>query len=130
MVFLATSSCPARPIHGIFFALNNCKLRFDFYIPSKNLLIEYDGKQHFQPSNIKGKYLVTKEEVENIKLKVEEIKKIQEKVVGIEAEKKVELEKVARLTEGEAKEELLKDIEKKYNFSHIGISIIDFLYCV
>lgn len=53
-------------------------------------------------------------EVENIKLKVEEIKKIQEKVTGIEAEKKVELERVARLSEDEAKDELLKDIEKKY----------------
>ncbi len=53
-------------------------------------------------------------EVEDIKLKVEEIKKIQEKVLRIEEEKKVELERVARLTEGEAKDELLKDIEKKY----------------
>jgi ribonuclease Y len=53
-------------------------------------------------------------EVENIKVKVEEVKKIQEKVSKIEEEKKVELERVARLTEGEAKEELLKDIEKKY----------------
>ncbi|HEV7423966.1 MAG TPA: ribonuclease Y [Candidatus Paceibacterota bacterium] len=53
-------------------------------------------------------------EVENIKIKVEEIKKIQEKVVKIEEDKKVELERVAKLTEGEAKEELLKDIEKKY----------------
>lgn len=25
------------------------ELSFDFYIPSKNLLIEYDGKQHFEP---------------------------------------------------------------------------------
>jgi ribonuclease Y len=53
-------------------------------------------------------------EVENIKLKVEEIKKIQEKVSKVEAEKITELERVARLTEGEAKEELLKDIERKY----------------
>jgi len=53
-------------------------------------------------------------EIENIKLKVEEVKKIQEKVVAIEAEKKVELEKIAKLTEVEAKDELLKDIEKKY----------------
>jgi len=54
-------------------------------------------------------------EVENIKSKVEEIKKIQEKVSLIETEKKVELEKIAKLTENEAKEELLKDIEKKYS---------------
>ncbi|OGI57079.1 ribonuclease Y [Candidatus Nomurabacteria bacterium RIFCSPHIGHO2_02_FULL_37_13] len=53
-------------------------------------------------------------EVENIKLKVEDIKKIQEKVSKIEEEKRTELERVAKLTETEAKEELLKDIEKKY----------------
>jgi ribonuclease Y len=53
-------------------------------------------------------------EVEEIKLKVEEIKKIQEKVLRIEEEKRTELERVAKLTENEAKEELLRDIEKKY----------------
>ena len=29
--------------------INEHIYRFDFYIPSKNLFIEYDGKQHFQP---------------------------------------------------------------------------------
>src|SRR3989338_4234281 len=53
-------------------------------------------------------------EVENIKIKVEEVKKIQEKVTKIEEEKNGELERVAKLTEGKAKEELLRDIEKKY----------------
>ena len=53
-------------------------------------------------------------EVENVKTKVEEIKKIQEKVLGIEAEKRAELEKVSRLSEEEAKEMLMKEIEKKY----------------
>jgi ribonucrease Y len=53
-------------------------------------------------------------EIENIKTKVEEVKKIQEKVKKIEEEKITELERVAKLTETEAKEELLKDIEKKY----------------
>jgi len=53
-------------------------------------------------------------EVEDIKLKVEEIKKIQERVSKVEAEKIVELERVAKLTEVEAKDELLKDVEKKY----------------
>jgi ribonuclease Y len=53
-------------------------------------------------------------EVENIKLKVEEIKKIQEKVLKLEDDKKGELEKIARLTELEAKDELMKDVEKKY----------------
>ncbi len=53
-------------------------------------------------------------EVENIKLKVEEVKKIQERISGIEAEKRIELERVSKLTEDEAKEELMRDIEKKY----------------
>jgi ribonuclease Y len=53
-------------------------------------------------------------EVEDIKLKVEEIKKIQERVSKVEAEKITELERVAKLTEVEAKDELLKDVEKKY----------------
>ena len=53
-------------------------------------------------------------EIENIKLKVEEVKKIQEKVSKIEEEKKLELERVARLSQEEAKNELLRDVEKKY----------------
>ena len=53
-------------------------------------------------------------EVEGIKEKVEEVKKIQEKVSKLAEEKKVELERVAKLTETEAKDELLRDIEKKY----------------
>jgi ribonuclease Y len=53
-------------------------------------------------------------EGEEIKSKAEEIKKIQERVLAIETAKRTELEKVAKLTEEKAKEELLKDIEKKY----------------
>jgi ribonuclease Y len=53
-------------------------------------------------------------EVEGIKIKVEEIKKIQERVSKVEVEKITELERVAKLTEVEAKDELLKDVEKKY----------------
>lgn len=53
-------------------------------------------------------------EVEGIKTKVEEIKKIQEKVSKIEEEKRTELERVAKLSQEDAKEELLKEVEKKY----------------
>ena len=53
-------------------------------------------------------------EVENIKIKVEEVKRIQEKVLKVEEEKRTELERVSKLSENEAKEELLRDIEKKY----------------
>lgn len=54
-------------------------------------------------------------EAEMIKLKVEEVKKVQEKIQKIEEDKIVELEKIAKLTEEEAKNELLKDVEKKYD---------------
>lgn len=53
-------------------------------------------------------------EVEAIKDRIEEIKKAQEKVSKMEVEKIAALEQVARLTEEQAKQELLKDIEKKY----------------
>jgi len=53
-------------------------------------------------------------EIENVKIKVEEVKKIQEKVTEIEGQKKLELEKVAKLSEEEAKNELIKDVEKRY----------------
>src|SRR3989338_9094081 len=53
-------------------------------------------------------------EAEDIKQKVEEVKKVEERILKIEEEKKVELERVAKLSEGEAKDELLRDIEKKY----------------
>src|SRR3990167_8752530 len=52
-------------------------------------------------------------ETENIKLKIEEIKKIQEKVTGIETEKRIELERISKLTEEEAKEQLMRNNENK-----------------
>ncbi len=51
-------------------------------------------------------------EVENIKIKVEEVKKIKERADILEAEKKAALEKVAGLSRDEAKEILMKEIEQ------------------
>ncbi|MSU55618.1 MAG: ribonuclease Y [Candidatus Taylorbacteria bacterium] len=53
-------------------------------------------------------------EVENIKVKIAEVKKVKEKVDTLEASKQSELEKLARLSETEAKAELIKGIEKRY----------------
>jgi ribonuclease Y len=53
-------------------------------------------------------------EVENIKTKIAEIKEIREKTDKIEAEKLGQLQKIANLTIEEAKEEILKSTEKKY----------------
>lgn len=53
-------------------------------------------------------------EVENIKLKINEIKEKKEKVDAMEAQKAVELEKVSKLSEEEAKNLLLRAMEAKY----------------
>lgn len=45
------------------------KLKYDFYIPSKNLLIEYDGEQHFKYGGNVGKYKITKSDLEYTKYK-------------------------------------------------------------
>ncbi|MFZ2072090.1 MAG: ribonuclease Y [Minisyncoccia bacterium] len=95
---------------------------------SENKLVELkeDEKKKEQEFKETEKRLIKKDElldarqveidkeVENIKLKVEEIKKIQEKVTKAEEEKRNELSRVAKLTEEEAKEELIKEVEKKY----------------
>jgi ribonuclease Y len=53
-------------------------------------------------------------EVENIKKKIVEIKEIREKTDKIEAEKLGELQKIANLSIEEAKEQIIKSTEKKY----------------
>jgi protein-arginine kinase activator protein McsA len=45
----------------------NRMLKFDFFIPHNNLLIEFDGKQHFELSNIRG-YKTTQDELDRIKI--------------------------------------------------------------
>jgi very-short-patch-repair endonuclease len=51
--------------------ITNRVLRFDFYIPSKNLLIEYDGKQHFVSKGYIGSFICSEDTLKNIKLKDE-----------------------------------------------------------
>ncbi|MDP3785253.1 MAG: ribonuclease Y [bacterium] len=53
-------------------------------------------------------------EVENLKQKAEEIKKIREEAEGLEAKKREELQKIAGLSELEAKGALMDSVEKKY----------------
>lgn len=38
-----------KTFDDLYILKSNCKLRFDFYLPKYNLLIEYDGAQHFRP---------------------------------------------------------------------------------
>ena len=55
------------------FAFDDCKkkrtLPFDFYIPLLNLLIEYDGAQHFESPEIFGGEEGLQERQENDKIK-------------------------------------------------------------
>ncbi len=53
-------------------------------------------------------------EAEHIKKKVTEVKEIKERAEAIEAEKKAELERVAKLSEEDAKKELLSKAERDY----------------
>jgi len=52
-------------------------------------------------------------EVEEIKKRIEEIKSIREKADEIEAQKKEKLQKIAKLTPEEAREEIIKTVEKE-----------------
>ncbi len=52
-------------------------------------------------------------EVEEIKKRIEEIKSIKEKVEKIESLKKEELQKIAKLTPEDAREEIMKAVEKE-----------------
>ena len=53
-------------------------------------------------------------EVEEIKTKVVEVKKIKERVDAMETQKQTDLEKIAKLSESEAKQNLLSAVEKKF----------------
>jgi len=51
--------------------INKSNLLFDFYLPNRNILIEYDGKQHFEVVKIFGGFKGFKERQINDKLKNE-----------------------------------------------------------
>ncbi len=53
-------------------------------------------------------------EVENLKLKVEDVKKIKEKADKLEVDRVLALEKIAGLSKEEAKEALMANLEKQY----------------
>lgn len=50
---------------------NRKKLRYDFYLPNKNILIEYDGRQHFEPVKSFGGDIGFENQKINDKIKTE-----------------------------------------------------------
>ena len=96
----------------------------------KNAL-DFQGKVN--PKAVLGQVLREKPEskkdvpglLKEIDIVIKEVEKlskeqIQEKITKIEEEKRGELERVAKLTEAEAKEELVRDVEKKYEEDILG----------
>jgi len=63
---------------------------------------------------VEKRHTVLEADAEEIKEKVKKINKIKENVDKLEDEKRKELEKITSLTEEDAREQLLKNIEKKY----------------
>ncbi|TSC72907.1 MAG: uncharacterized protein G01um101470_261 [Parcubacteria group bacterium Gr01-1014_70] len=63
---------------------------------------------------IDKKYTDLDKEAEDLKVKAEKVREAKERIAEIEAEKQKELERVAGLSVETAREELLKNIEKKY----------------
>jgi len=49
----------------------NRRLKYDFYIPDKNILIEFDGEQHYIIGRKVRNHILTEEEVANLKLRDE-----------------------------------------------------------
>lgn len=44
---------------GLVGSTSNSRLRYDFWLPTQKLLIEYDGEHHFNPVNTKGRLTPT-----------------------------------------------------------------------
>src|SRR3989344_2949663 len=77
----------------------------------KKLLLDAKGEAQ---KNLEKRRRDLDLEVENLKKKAEEIKKIREDAEALEAKKREELQKIAGLSEDEAKKNLMDSIEKKY----------------
>ena len=80
------------------YRFNNCKninpLPFDFYLPELNILIEFDGKQHFKPIfHFGGKKEFLKIQKRD-KIKTEFVKKNNIKLIRIPYSKYSEIEKI------------------------------------
>lgn len=58
-------------------------LKFDFYLPEYNMLIEYDGKQHFEPVEFFGGVTSYEEQVRKDKIKTEYARRERIKLVRI-----------------------------------------------
>lgn len=56
-------------------ATPNSRLRYDFYLPNHNLLIEYDGEHHFFPVRTKGRISESESVIKHERTKINDKKK-------------------------------------------------------
>ena len=70
--------------------IGNKKLRFDFYIPNINTVIEYDGKQHFEPIDYFGGESSFNIQKENDKIKNQYCKDNNIRLVRISYKNKID----------------------------------------
>ena len=67
--FLTEKNINYEPQYSFSSCKNKVKLRYDFYLPKYNILIEYDGIQHFKPVDFFGGEKTFKETLKSDNLK-------------------------------------------------------------
>jgi hypothetical protein len=91
---------------------NNKNLFYDIFIPEYNILIEYDGIQHFKPVKYFGGEEVFKKTVENDNIKDEFAKKKGIKLIRIPYTDFSKINEILDLTFNEYRNGLLEEISK------------------
>ena len=80
------------------YAFDDCRniypLRFDFYIPSINTCIEYDGEQHYRPVEYFGGEEAFKQRIINDNIKTQYCKDNNIRLVRISSKSKDEIEEI------------------------------------
>ncbi len=62
---------------GLIGTTPNSRLRYDFFLPTLGVLLEYDGEQHFSPVRVKGKLSVQQSIDKYERCKINDVKKTQ-----------------------------------------------------
>ncbi len=89
----------------------------------KSLLLQarkFEERAMQKEENVEKQRVEVEKEKDDIEKKITLIKKKKEELEEMEEKKRIELERVASLSETEAKDELLKSIEKKYENDLLG----------
>lgn len=64
-----------KRFHKLYGATKNSRLRYDFFLPDYNILMEYDGEHHFRPVRTKGRLTQTEANKKHKVTKINDKKK-------------------------------------------------------